>query len=185
MIASDENRIARRRRLRLADYDYCSAGAYFVTIGTHGRACIFGDVDDGTMILNAAGQLAQDEWLHLPERFHHIQMDACVVMPNHIHGIIMIDTAEAAPHLGSIVGAFKSITSVLYARAAKRGDFMPLRGRLWQRNYYEHVIRSEQALNSIREYIANNPLQWSLDCENPNADAGITITGQRKEKWQV
>ena len=170
---ADLSNTIRRRRMRLVNYDYRRSGAYFVTICTHDRACMFGTVVDGTMALNAAGALVQEEWRRLPERFPHIFLDAHVVMPNHMHGIIVVDTdsrapTRGAPTLGEIVGAFKSTTTVLYARGVRRAGWLPFVGRLWQRSYYEHVIRNEASLGSIREYIVNNPQQWLLDSENPD-----------------
>ena len=163
----------RRRRMRLENYDYSQAGAYFVTVCTHNRECIFGTVVDGVMELNDAGALVQDEWRRLPERFQNIDLDTHVVMPNHIHGIIVVDACgraptRGAPTLGEIVGAFKSTTTVLYARGVKCAGWLPFSGRLWQRGYYEHVIRNEVSLGSIREYIVSNPQQWLLDSENPD-----------------
>ena len=166
-----------RRSLRLKGYDYSRAGAYFVTICTHGRECLFGEIMDGEMRLNAAGQAAQAEWVRLPERFQSIELDEFVIMPNHLHGIILVGAglappdsgaasrgaASSAPTLGHILRAFKSISAIAVNRLLGRS------GRsLWQRNYYEHIVRSENELARIREYIANNPAQWALDRENPN-----------------
>lgn len=181
----------RRRSIRLKAYDYSRAGAYFVTICTHARACVFGDVVDGAMVLNDAGRVARDEWRRLPERFTQLSPDAFVVMPNHIHGIIFnagaqfiaparvqgsgqdamktsfgvsqsasFGVANRAPTVGEIVRAFKAVTT---RRIRQSG----IHAFAWQRNYYEHIIRDEASLLSLREYITNNPLQWALDCENP------------------
>ena len=182
-----------RRSIRLKGYDYSQAGAYFVTIVTQGRVCLFGDVVGDTMQLNGAGRLAQAAWEGLPRRFPGIGLDTFVVMPNHVHGIIVIDesvgaslvgsqdgdhagmpdgeraTTRVAPTLGDVVGAYKSIVTVEYARGVRANGWRRFRGRLWQRNYYEHVIRDERELHLAREYIVNNPLQWSLDRENPDA----------------
>ena len=161
-----------RRSIRLQGYDYSQAGAYFVTVVTQGRKLLFGDVVGGEMRLNAAGEMAQRMWADLPGRFPDVDLDVFVVMPNHVHGIILIGeparaTTRFAPTLGEIVGAFKSIVTVGYSRGVRAGMWRPFRGRLWQRNYYEHVIRNEPQLDSAREYIVNNPLQWELDRENP------------------
>jgi REP element-mobilizing transposase RayT len=294
-----------RRSIRLKGYDYSQAGAYFVTILAQDRARVFGEIVDDAMQLNAAGEMVLAEWDALPSRFPTIELDAFVVMPNHVHGIIVITenpsnvvgaglvpapvavrddvgattvgattdqattdrattvgattvgattvgattdgattdrattdgattdgattdrattvgattvgattvgattvgattvgattdrattdrattvgattvgattrvaptdadaatvVSPVAPTVGDVVGAFKSLTTVLYTRGVKQSAWPPFRGRLWQRNYYEHIIRDEAALVRIREYIANNPLQWALDRENP------------------
>lgn len=171
-----------RRSLRLQGFDYSKEDAYFVTVCTQNRECLFGDVVDGAMHLNDAGRLVQAVWDGLSQRFPTIELDAFVVMPNHIHGIITVGaplvgaqegipddraTTRVAPTVGSIVGAFKSITTNEYIRGVTTGFWPPFLGRLWQRNYYEHVIRSEESLNRIQEYIATNPFRWELDRENP------------------
>jgi REP element-mobilizing transposase RayT len=170
-----------RRSIRLKGYDYSRAGAYFVTICTHDRECLFGEIMDGEMRLNDAGQAAQADWVRLPERFQSIELDEFVIMPNHLHGIILVGAGFAppdrgapnrgacrgaaccAPTLGDILRAFKSISAIAVNRLLGRSD-----RSLWQRNYYEHIVRSENELARIREYIANNPAQWALDRENPD-----------------
>ena len=190
-----------RRSIRLKGYDYSQAGAYFITLCTQDRACLFGKVVNGEMRLNDAGRMVLAEWNRLPERFPHLVLDAFVVMPNHVHGIVVItnpatdDTATTAPTIvgtglvpvpddgattrvaptvgdivaptvGDIVGAFKSRVTVEYIRGVKTSGWPPFRGRLWQRNYYEHIIRNERALNAIRQYIIENPRRWQMDREN-------------------
>jgi putative transposase len=169
-----------RRSIRLKGYDYSQAGAYFITLCTQDRACLFGKVVNGEMRLNDAGRMVLAEWHRLPERFPQVVLDAFVVMPNHVHGILVItDPASTvgattrvaptrvAPTVGNIIGAFKSRVTVEYIRGVKTSGWPPFRGRLWQRNYYEHIIRNERALNAIRRYILENPLRWHLDRENP------------------
>ncbi len=173
-----------RRSIRLRAYDYTAPGAYFVTVCTQDQAHLFGDVVDGGMWLNDAGRMIIDIWESLSDRFPTIRLDAFVVMPNHIHGIIVIvgaplvgaqdDRCEtvtraatrAAPTLGDIVGAFKSITTVEYIRGVKQHGWSPFHKRLWQRNYYEHIIRDDRALDAIRRYIVQNPVRWHLDRYN-------------------
>ena len=169
-----------RRSIRLPGYDYAEDGGYFVTVVTREREMLFGDVVDGEMRLNATGQLVLDSWKWLTVRYPYVELDTHVVMPNHLHGIIVItgrhpmgDEAgdpgiAPAPRksLGRLVGAFKTVTTkqVNLARGTP--------GRpLWQRNYYERVVRGERELALIREYIVNNPMQWGLDAENPAAGA--------------
>jgi REP element-mobilizing transposase RayT len=173
-----------RRSIRLKGYDYTQAGAYFVTICTKDRACLFGHVADGVMRLNQMGHIVRQCWLAIPDHVPHVLLDEFVVMPNHVHGIIVImpthdvGATHASPRpnhdtptrprgpqrqsLGSIVGSFKSAVT-------KRIN--ELRGTpgapVWQRNYYEHIIRNDDDMARIRKYIVNNPLQWALDRENP------------------
>ncbi len=170
-----------RRSLRLKDYDYTHAGAYFVTICTQSRTCLFGTVVDGQIQLNDAGHVVHRTWGELPNRFSHVDVDAFIVMPNHIHGIILVGAQfiaprgpqnyrhdkragaiNRAPTLGEIVRAYKAV-SARKIRQQVNPAFA------WQRNYYEHVIRSEESLNRIRQYIRDNPAQWQFDCENPAA----------------
>jgi putative transposase len=176
----------RRRSLRLKGYDYAQAGAYFVTICTQGRVCVFGEVVDGSIRLNEVGQLAAALWNDMLSRFPDIDLDASVVKPNHAHGIIVLSDAaaivgaplvgarggeraatRAAPTIGDVVGALKSLFTVEYIQGVKEGRWPRFQGRLWQRNYYEHVIRDESELARVRCYIDENPLRWAFDDENP------------------
>jgi len=168
-----------------------------VTICTHNRECLLGSASAGRVELNEAGQYLCEEWAALPERFPTIEMDASVVMPNHLHGIIVIKpvgallaaprsengggAASSAPTVGDIVRAFKSITAI------KANQMLGTPGRaFWQRNYYERVVRDDEELAHIREYIALNPDQWGVDQENPEVlkeenrrrllgDGGVTL----------
>jgi len=164
--------IHHRRSMRLNGYDYAQAGAYFITICIQNRLGLFGDIVDGEMRLNDAGRMVQSVWEALPERFSGFESDAFVVMPNHVHGIVTFvgagqalpeenGAASSAPTLGDVVRAFKSLSAIRVNRLLRRF------GPLWQRNYYEHVIRNERELEKIREYMATNPLKWALDRENP------------------
>ena len=292
--------IRRRHSIRLKGYDYSQPGAYFVTIVTQDRLCLFGDVIGGTVRLNGAGRLAQAAWERLPCRFPGIDLDAFVVMPNHIHGIIAINgpvgappagapdatgapdpvgtvgaplvgapdatgapdpvgtvgaplvgapdatgapdaprtpwvpggapgrpgchgrpgprgrrgapagrpgchgrpgprgrpgrpgprgyrrgaprgrparaptegrvgPTRGAPTVGDVVGAYKSLTTVEYTRGVRALDWPPFRRRLWQRNYYERIVRDDESRDRIRQYILDNPAQWGSDRENPIA----------------
>ncbi|HEX4044025.1 MAG TPA: transposase [Xanthobacteraceae bacterium] len=170
-------RVQRRRRsLRLEGYDYSQAGGYFVTICTYHRKCLFGYVDESCVRLNEIGLIAQRTWHDLPSHYPHVSLDAFVVMPNHVHGVVMfVDEASALPTgaglkpaptkfhaLPEIVRAFKTFS----ARAIN--NHQRSRGKsLWQRNYYEHVIRDEKDLGRIRRYIAENPARWAEDSNNP------------------
>lgn len=173
----------RRRSLRLKDYDYSQPGAYFITICTHQRACLFGEISTSEMHLNDLGRVAAACWQDIPNHFLMASLDEWIVMPNHLHGILVLSEDDVgarhasrvpdltAPVVGAgharplqiIVGSFKSA-------AAKRINEIraaPTRP-VWQRGYYEHVVRDERALNRIREYIAGNPARWAEDPENPS-----------------
>lgn len=152
-----------RRPLRAPAYDYTASGAYFITIVTLDRAYFFGTIADDVFFPTPAGDAVSRVWQDLTSRFPTIEVDHFVVMPNHVHGLLWITDAPAPQQvsLGTIVGAFKSL-------AAREVNLMLKRtGSLWQRNYYERVVRSEAELNAIRRYIDENPLRWALDAENP------------------
>jgi len=167
--------IDHRHSIRLKGYDYSQAGAYSVTICTLERECLFGNIVDGQMVLNDAGRMVADEWVKTEQIRHEIELDAWVIMPNHFHAIVFINgngvcrgdrpvapTGPQPKSLGSLMAGFKSSVT-------KRIN--ELRGTpgtpLWQRNYYEHIIRNEKSLNRIRQYIHNNPVNWEMDEENP------------------
>lgn len=172
-----------RRSIRLKGYDYSRAGAYFVTICVQNRACLFGDIVDGEMVLNPSGQIVADEWIKTAEIRNEIELDEWVVMPNHFHGIVWIrhgggttgdcrGTARRAPtveqfgkpvagSLPTIVRAFKSAVTKRINQTRKTPGMT-----LWQRNYWEHIVRNDHELNRIRQYIINNPANWQYDREN-------------------
>jgi len=184
-----------RRSMRLHGYDYSQAGAYFLTICTADRRVMFGKVVNRKMVLNEAGRIVEDEWLKSARIRAEIELDVWVVMPNHIHGILTLadvgadcsrrsrsdpraltsgvdvgdrgdrrvaPTGPVPGSVGAIVAGFKSASS---------RRINALRGTpgasVWQRNYYEHVIRHEAVLSRIRQYIAENPARWAEDPENP------------------
>ncbi len=166
----------------MKEYDYSAPGAYFITICTKDRDCLFGDIANGQMALNDAGRMIDKWWLELMNEFEYIELDEYIIMPNHFHGLIVIVGAplvgalvrvksragtRPAPTLGEIIGVFKSITTHQYTLNVTNNNWPRFNGRLWQRNYYERVIRNDGELNAVREYIRNNPLNWALDKENP------------------
>jgi len=231
-----------RRSIRLKGYDYSRAGAYFLTMVTQGRECMFGQVVDGAMQLNRAGQMVTNAWTDLPARFPFVTVDEFVVMPNHLHAIIIL-TDRPEPHrgrrgeshagelrrgescirpdadarirpngvgdhadgpydrgpdgmgdhrdgpnkdrpydrgpnrqrshgtlpqtVGRVVQAFKSVTTHEYTIGVRERGWTPFPRRLWQRNYHDRIIRNEDEMNRIRQYIVDNPLKWDLDRENP------------------
>ena len=169
-----------RRSIRLQGYDYSQAGAYAVTICTHNRDCLFGEIAGGKMVLNHAGHAALQCWQAIPDHFPHAELDAFVMMPNHVHGIVVIadrrGTACRAPTqveqfghpvAGSIPTVIRSFKSAVTKRINEIRNTPG--AKVWQRNYYEHIIRDEGELKRMREYITNNPVQWELDRENPAA----------------
>lgn len=161
-----------RRSIRLKGYDYAQAGAYFLTLCTKDRACLFGDIVDGLMVLNVAGRVVDECWKAIPSHFPHVGLDTFVIMPNHIHGVLRIVGAKHLSPLPSRrLGTANTIGSVI--RGFKIGVTKWMRANtdihhVWQRNYYEHVIRDETSVNRIREYIADNPASWADDPENPH-----------------
>lgn len=180
--------IHHRRSIRLEGYDYSQAGAYFVTICIQSWKCLFGEIMDGDMDLNDAGRMIETVWNEMPCHYRGIETDAFVIMPNHVHGIVVIVGAGpcACPEqiqqnkkgqprgvaptflLPDVVHRYKTLTTKRYIDGVKQCGWSAFPGRLWQRNYYEHIIRNENALNRIREYINNNPAKWEIDRENPD-----------------
>ena len=140
-----------------------------MTVCTHNRECLFGEIQNEEMELNALGQIVWDRWNRIPNHFKHVQLDAFQIMPNHIHGIVIIDDCRGGvtpplrkPTLGLIVAYFKyQSTKEINASRETPGE------KIWQRNYYDRIIRNEDELNKIKEYIINNPLKWELDKDNP------------------
>lgn len=168
-----------RRSIRLRGWDYRDGGAYFVTVATHNRAYLFGEVVNGAMVASDFGRIAAEEWERTAQLRPYVRLDAFVVMPNHVHGIVWILGVEtprvgaqrrcaptATPNvlprsLGAIVRGFKS------AVAKRINQIRDTPGApVWQRNYYEHIVRNERELNAIRKYIQNNPANWPTDTEN-------------------
>lgn len=172
----DDRAYPRRRSIRLSGYDYTSAGAYFVTICAQNGECLFGRIGEDGLSLNEAGQMVDAAWQRLPERFPTLKLDAHVIMPNHFHAVLWIvendvDDGNAAhrPALGAIIGAFKSLTTQHFIRGVRERGWRPFDGRVWQRNYWEHVVRNEESLNDIRRYIQTNPERWIHDRLHPDA----------------
>lgn len=201
--------IHHRRSIRLQGYDYAQAGAYFVTICVQNRQCLFGEIVEGKMRLGAAGAMMQTVWDEIPVHYPGVDIAEFVVMPNHVHGIILVgsthrgysppnDPVGAAPRgrpqsgapqagqpqgvaptgvrrlsLSDVVHRYKTMTTKRYADGVKQWGWPAFSGRLWQRNYWEHVIRNDADFLRISEYIQNNPLQWEQDELNPSS--GTTV----------
>lgn len=170
-----------RRSLRLQAFDYTSHGAYFVTIVAQDRRTLFGDVTDGRFTPTAGGAIPKEWWQKLASKFEGIvELDEFVVMPNHVHGIIWlvpaIDPVGAAPRghpnsvsLPEVLDWYKTMTTNAYIRGVREHGWPPFAKRVWQRGYYEHVVRDDADLNRIRQYIIDNPARWSEDEEHPDA----------------
>jgi REP element-mobilizing transposase RayT len=158
----------RRRSIRLAGYDYSQAGAYFITICTRDRIALFGEIIETDVRLNPNGIIVTATWEELPSHYPDIDLDAFIVMPNHIHGIVVLTDVSSIRHgLPEIVRGFKTFSARgINERRQTRGT------PLWQRGYYDHVIRNEKALNRIRCYIADNPARWADDPDNLWAEQG-------------
>ena len=151
-----------RRSIRLQRFDYAQAGLYFVTICTHQRLPLFGSVIADAMVLNAAGAIAWREWQKTAEMRPNVVQDLFVVMPNHIHGIVNVTGLQAdrqhTTTLGDIIRGYKStVTRQIAALGLNIGH------AVWQRNYYEHIIRNERSYLQIADYIKTNPLRWQDD----------------------
>jgi REP-associated tyrosine transposase len=144
-----------RKSPRLREYDYAACGAYLVTVCARDRACLFGRIVDDVIQLNRLGRTVGEYWFDIPVHFPAVATDALVVMPNHIHGIVWLARAGHAPPLPVVIGSFKA--------AASRTAGRPL----WQRSFHDRVIRDESELQASRQYIADNPLRWAIDRENP------------------
>jgi len=170
----------RRHSLRLRGFDYSQSENYFITICAHDRKLMFGAIAGGKMILNSAGEAVRAAWFGLPRRFPSVVLREFIVMPNHLHAILGLTqpiraiargAASSAPTagrpgvpypaLGKIIRAFKSLSAIQVNRALGQA------GRsVWQRNYYERVIRPGKEYGQIRKYMLENPLRWDEDPEN-------------------
>jgi len=187
--------VKQRKQMRLKKYDYSDSGWYFVTICTQNRECLFGDIVNNKIILNQNGLLINENWKQLINKFS-IELDEFVIMPNHVHGIIVIKQnivgvsfmkpdqlksemifnigksnhhmdllndkkglINQTPTLGLIIRYFKS-------KCTYELHKIGFTNNLWQRNYYEHVIRTEYDLNKIHQYIKDNPINWDEDRNN-------------------
>jgi putative transposase len=180
-----------RRSLRLPGYDYTQPGAYFVTMVTQERAMILGKISDACVQLSPLGMIVEEELIRTQQIRPDVEIDAYIIMPNHIHAIFVINENSLTHHeaerqskksdsdnvgahscaplrrpsrsLGSIIAGFKSVTT-------KRCNILrqTYNASIWQRSFHEHIVRSEADLNAIRAYIEANPLQWGQDRENPD-----------------
>lgn len=150
-----------RRSIRLKEYDYAQSGAYFITLCTWQRKNLFGEIANNEMELNTYGEIIQLHWDSLPKHYHYVELDKFIIMPNHIHGIIVLtdnSTCKKRHGLPEIIRGFKTFS------ARRINKIRHLSGvSVWQRGYYEHIIRNEKSLMAICEYIVKNPLSWEKD----------------------
>ena len=158
-------KIHHRKSIRLKDYDYSSDGAYFTTICAQHKEYMLGNVIDGKMVLNPAGEMTKKWLFELKNKFKNVELDECIIMPNHIHLIIFI--MNSAYGIPQIVQWLKTMTTNEYIRNVKQNNWKPFDQKIWQRNYYDRIIRNEKELDKIRKYIFENPLKWELDKNNP------------------
>ena len=187
--------IHHRRSIRLQCYDYSQAGALFITICTNNRENLFGDIVAGAMQLNDAGQTVERCWVDIPAHFPRVELDEFVIMPNHVHGVIVLTDGMTT------VGAKDIRAKDVRAKDVRAKNISPLQNRpagtsgtigsivrgfkigvtkwfrqqntiheVWQRNYWEHIIRNETERDRFREYIRNNPARWELDKLNPTVN---------------
>lgn len=164
--------IHHRRSIRLRGYDYSQPGAYFVTLCTQHHECFLGELVDGDMKFIVRGAIAYQFWLHIPNHFPNVELDEFVFMPNHIHGIIIITDKFMGggqkgglkkPTLGQIVAYYKYQTTKIINQIDDTPGL-----RIWQRNYYERIIRNQNTLHIVQQYILANPLRWPKDPHNPS-----------------
>jgi putative transposase len=165
----------RRKSPRLKGYDYRQEGAYFVTICTAQRTPLFGDIVQNEMHLNTLGIVAHEELQSIPERWQTVDLDLLVVMPNHVHAIIVLvgtaflpsadnniketDTKNGVPTLGHVLGSYKSGVT----RIARQRQIIDDSAKIWQVRYHDHIIRDERSLDFMRRYIVANPARWQED----------------------
>ena len=168
-----------RKRNRLTRYDYSQNGYYFVTVCTKDKREWFGRVEDDMMVLNEYGRIVSECWRDIPNHYGNVKLDESVIMPNHVHGIIIIEN--------NVGNGFKPFPTKIHGLSEIMRGFKTFSSRKinnkitnnrhfhWQKSFYDHVIRSENELKLIREYILNNPKKWDMDVENMNVGAVATV----------
>lgn len=157
-------RYGTRKPNRAPGFDYRSPGPYFVTICVENRLCLFGSATEATMRLNAAGIMIADAWMSMSRQFTAVAFDAVVVMPDHVHALLTLPSrSDDGPELGSIIQAFKPLTTNQYVTGVKEQGWPRFDGRLWQRSFHDHIVRNDADMDRLREYIAANPARWEED----------------------
>ncbi len=166
----DESALPDRQSIRLKGFDYSSRGCYFVTMYTAQKRCLFGVVADSRTAPNKAGWAVIECWNDLPNHYADVHLDSFVLMPNHVHAIVVLTRPPwaglkpVATRLPEVVRGFKTF-SAKRINQLRGGAGQPV----WQRGYYEHIMRTPSAHERIREYIALNPIRWAFDEENPHS----------------
>jgi putative transposase len=165
-----------RKLNRLKGYDYSGDGYYFVTICVDGRKCVLGGIENQMMVLSYTGAMVNDIFESMPTHYKNLKLDDYVIMPNHLHAILVIESRDSAPapsngRKGD--ARYTSHTKKNYGLISKsiqsfKSISKKLIGIVWQRSFHDHIIRTEKAYIRIKEYIRNNPLKWQLDVENSN-----------------
>jgi REP element-mobilizing transposase RayT len=177
-----------RKSQRKKDYDYSQPGYYAVTLCTQNRSCLFGIIDKDDMLLNNAGRMINETWHDIPIHYPGVELDEMQIMPNHLHGIIVVCEVGTAPRgrpnpgiengqaqgpvptgylsLPDVIERFKSLTTTRYIGGVKNERWYPFPGKLWQRSYHDRIIRNEIELNLFKTYICNNPAEWDTDENN-------------------
>jgi REP-associated tyrosine transposase len=166
---SDDSKLPNRQSIRLRGRDYSQGGIYFVTLCTHDRRHLFGQIVEETMRLNSPGEIVRDSWEWLDRQYGHVDLGEFVVMPNHFHGILKIHpdirrgstASPARKPLGRLLAAFKTAST----NRINKSVAVPF-DSVWQRNYFEHIVRNEEEFVLIRKYIHDNPRRWAWDREN-------------------
>jgi len=187
--------IHNRKSIRLKNYDYSQAGFYFITICTQNHDHLFGKINDNKIFLNDAGLMVEIQWNELIKRFKNIKLHEYTIMPNHFHGIINMLSkcrcelfgSKSDTEIGDIIQAFKSITTHQYICGVKQNNWQRFDKKLWQRNYWEHIIRTENELNCISQYIIDNPKNWENDKLN-NGVGNLVMERQAQynvQEWMV
>ena len=178
-LASLQQGEPRRRSGRLRGYDYSTPGAYFITVCTQNRLPLFGEVENGDMEANGPGSVVEECWTKLPDHYDNLVLDAFILMPNHVHGVIILEDGPTCVGAGfkpalpaavsrgrhgvpEIVRAFKTFS------ARKINEMRASTGTpVWQRGFYDHVIRNQRELDRVRAYVIDNPRRWDEDVDNP------------------
>lgn len=150
------------RVMRAPWWDYADAEWYFVTICTQHRRRLFGSVQDGDVLLSDAGRMIEEWWRKLPDKFPDTGLDEFVIMPDHLHGIVILapETDDASTALSATIGWFKSMTTNAFIRGVKEHGWERFDGRLWQQSYYDSIRRSDRHIRNMRRYIDANPVRW-------------------------
>ncbi len=156
-------RYGTRKPNRARGFEYRSPGPYFVTLCVQDRRCLFGSIADDAIRFSDAGTMVSQAWNTIARQFPATECDESVIMPNHFHALITLPHDGDGPNLGTVVQAFKRLSTNLYMTGVKEHGWQRFDGRLWQRSYHDHIIRNEREMDLVREYIAANPARWQGD----------------------